>query len=75
MIILIIMMNNINITFVNSTKKLVSEKLQPNFYFLKIFIFVKYFLYTRGSLYTIYKIYKKNIKIRIIKLLFIKLIL
>lgn len=75
MIILIIMMNNINIIFVNSTKKLVSEKLQPNFYFLKIFIFVKYFLYTRGSFYTIYKIYKKNIKIRIIKLLFIKLIL
>lgn len=64
MIILIIMMNNINITFVNSTKKLklVSEKLQPNFYFLKIFIFVKYFLYTRGSLYTIYKIYKKKYK-------------
>lgn len=62
MIILIIMMNNINIIFVNSTKKLVSEKLQPNFYFLKIFIFVKYFLYTRGSLYTIYKIYKKKYK-------------
>lgn len=60
MIILIIIMNNINIIFVNSTKKLMSKKLQSNFNFLKIFIFVKYFLYTRG--YYIFIQYIKYIK-------------